>query len=75
MEYGYIKKRHAGAKKPKITSKPFHYLSSDGFHIYEGINNYQNEELTFKLATGLVVPRKRNPWFPCDRKIRGKRTA
>ncbi len=52
MEYGYIKKRHAGAKKPKITSKPFHYLSSDGFHIYVGKNNYQNEELTFKLATG-----------------------
>ncbi len=52
MEYGYIKKRHAGAKKPKLTSKPFHYLSSDGFHMYVGKNNYQNEELTFKLATG-----------------------
>ncbi|MDO5350184.1 MAG: NFACT RNA binding domain-containing protein [Lachnospiraceae bacterium] len=52
MEYGYIKKRHAGAKKPKITSKPFHYISSDGFHIYVGKNNYQNEELTFKFATG-----------------------
>ncbi len=50
MEYGYIKKRHSGAKKPKITSKPFHYISSDGFHIYVGKNNYQNEELTFKLA-------------------------
>lgn len=52
MEYGYIKKRHAGAKKPRLTSKPFHYLSSDGFHMYVGKNNYQNEELTFKLATG-----------------------
>lgn len=52
MEYGYIKKRHSGAKKPKLTSKPFHYLSSDGFHMYVGKNNYQNEELTFKLATG-----------------------
>ena len=52
MEFGYIKKRHAGAKKPKITSKPFHYISSDGFHIYVGKNNYQNEELTFKLAAG-----------------------
>ena len=36
----------------KITSRPFHYLSSDGFHIYVGKNNYQNEELTFKIATG-----------------------
>lgn len=52
MEYGYIKKRNLGSKKPKITSRPFHYLSSDGFHIYVGKNNYQNEELTFKVANG-----------------------
>ena len=50
-ESGYIRKR-AGAKKQKITSRPFHYLSSDGFHIYVGKNNYQNDELTFKFATG-----------------------
>ena len=52
MEYGYIKKRPAGSKKPKITSRPLHYISSDGFHIYVGKNNYQNEEVTFKLANG-----------------------
>lgn len=52
IEYGYIKKRHPGAKKPKITSKPFHYVSSDGFSIYVGKNNFQNEELTFKFASG-----------------------
>ena len=52
MEYGYIKKRHPGGKKPKITSKPFHYVSSDGYHMYVGKNNFQNEELTFKFATG-----------------------
>lgn len=52
MEYGYIKHRRAGDKKPKVTSKPFHYISSDGFHIYVGKNNYQNEELTFKVASG-----------------------
>ncbi len=51
-EYGYIRRHNTGGKKPKITSKPFHYLSSDGFHIYVGKNNYQNEELTFKLASG-----------------------
>ncbi len=51
-EYGYIRRHSTGGKKPKITSKPFHYLSSDGFHIYVGKNNYQNEELTFKLASG-----------------------
>ena len=52
MEYGYIKKRHPGGKKPKITSKPFHYISSEGYHMYVGKNNFQNEELTFKFATG-----------------------
>ncbi len=52
VEYGYIKRHYTGGKKPKITSKPYHYLSSDGFHIYVGKNNYQNEELTFKLAGG-----------------------
>ena len=50
-ESGYIR-RKGNAKKQKITSKPFHYISSDGFHIYVGKNNYQNDELTFKFATG-----------------------
>ena len=52
IEYGYIHRKGAKGKKEKITSKPFHYISSDGFHMYVGKNNYQNEELTFKLATG-----------------------
>ncbi len=51
IESGYIR-RKGGGKKVKITSKPFHYLSSDGFHIYIGKNNYQNDELTFRLASG-----------------------
>lgn len=51
MEYGFIKK-HKNSKKQKIKSKPFHYISSDGYDIYVGKNNYQNDELTFKFATG-----------------------
>lgn len=51
IESGYIR-RKGGTKRVKITSKPFHYISSDGFDIYVGKNNYQNEELTFKFATG-----------------------
>ena len=51
IESGYIR-RKGGNKKARITSKPFHYISSDGFHIYVGKNNYQNDELTFKMATG-----------------------
>ena len=49
---GYIHRRSGNTKKIKFTSKPFHYLSSDGFHIYVGKNNYQNDELTFQLASG-----------------------
>ncbi len=51
IQFGYIKKRAAG-KKTKTKSKPFHYLSSDGYHMYVGKNNFQNEELTFKFAVG-----------------------
>ncbi len=50
-ESGYIRRKGRG-KKQKITSRPYHYISSDGFHIYVGKNNYQNDELTFKFATG-----------------------
>jgi len=59
MEYGYInKKPDAGRPSAKdrygknAVSKPLHYVSSDGYHIYVGKNNYQNEEITFKLAGG-----------------------
>ena len=51
VESGYIR-RKGGTKKVKITCKPFHYVSSDGFHIYVGKNNFQNDELTFKFANG-----------------------
>ncbi len=51
IESGYIH-RKGGMKKAKITGKPFHYISSDGFHMYVGKNNYQNDELTFKFAVG-----------------------
>lgn len=53
MEYGYMKFKNEGKKKGKLPkSKPFHYISSDGYHMYVGKNNYQNEELTFKAANG-----------------------
>lgn len=49
--YGYIKRKVTN-KKERFASKPFHYISSDGYHMYVGKNNYQNEDLTFKLAVG-----------------------
>lgn len=54
IQYGYIKKHSSekGGKKAKISSKPYHYVSSDGFDIYIGKNNFQNDELTFRFADG-----------------------
>ena len=55
---GYIR-GHYGSKnnKKKVKSKPYHYVSSDGFHMYVGKNNLQNDELTFKFANG------KDMWF------------
>lgn len=50
-ESGYIRRRFT-RKKVKLKSQPFHYLSSDGYHMYVGKNNFQNEELTFHFAVG-----------------------
>lgn len=76
-EYGYIRRRlqkskkggnirkgERPEKKEKVTSKPFHYISSDGFDIYVGKNNYQNDALTFRLAQG-------NDWWFHAKKIPG----
>jgi Domain of unknown function (DUF814)./Fibronectin-binding protein A N-terminus (FbpA). len=62
MEYGYIKRKSSDKTSSKHSgrnakSRPLHYISSDGYHIYVGKNNYQNEELTFKLAD------KNDWWF------------
>ena len=65
-EYGYIKKHYSGKKgaKAQAKSKPFHYISSDGYDIYVGKNNFQNDELTFKFATG-------NDWWFHAKKMAG----
>ena len=50
---GYIRKRSGkGRSKRQQKSRPFHYRSSDGFDMYVGKNNLQNDELTFKVANG-----------------------
>ena len=60
-ECGYLKKHYSKKKKALGKSKPLHYISSDG---YVGKNNYQNEELTFKFATG-------NDWWFHAKKMAG----
>lgn len=52
IDYGYIKSRGNQRTKRQKKSKPLHFISSDGFHMYVGKNNYQNDELTFKMANG-----------------------
>lgn len=50
-ESGYIRGRVDREKnKRQEKSKPLHYISADGFDMYVGKNNYQNEELTFQVA-------------------------
>lgn len=49
IDSGYVHSSLKNRKKSK--NKPLHYISSDGFDIYIGKNNYQNDELTFKFAS------------------------
>lgn len=50
VEYGYMKRHNKGKKVRSVKSKPLHFVSSDGFHMYVGKNNFQNDEITFKIA-------------------------
>ena len=52
---GWAKKATAPLKKPKKEKNrlvPVKYISKDGWEIYLGKNNLQNDFLTFKLASG-----------------------
>lgn len=51
IQSGYVRRKFS-KKKVKLTSKPMHYISSDGYHMYVGKNNFQNDELTFSFANG-----------------------
>ena len=63
IEYGYIKKNYKN-KKRQAKSKPLHFVTEDGYHIYVGKNNLQNDELTFNFAKG-------NDWWFHSKKIHG----
>lgn len=49
-DYGYLKHKGPAGRKKKEKARPLHYISSDGFDIYVGKNNYQNEQVTFKIG-------------------------
>lgn len=51
VSLGYISRRSKQTRrKAKEKSKPMHFVSSDGFDIYVGRNNTQNDYLTLKFA-------------------------
>ena len=53
IAYGFIKNHRQDGRKQKNRLPGYlHYKSCDGFDIYIGKNNYQNEEISFKLASG-----------------------
>lgn len=55
-DFGYIRfKKDASSTNKKRrgdASKPYHYRTEEGFDIFVGKNNYQNDELTFRVASG-----------------------
>lgn len=50
MEEGYLRRKRSRQKRTAAPSKPLHYISGDGYDIYVGKNNKQNDWLTFKKA-------------------------
>lgn len=53
IQQGYIRERseRTKAKSRQKTSKPHHFISSDGLDIMVGKNNIQNDKLTLKAAS------------------------
>ena len=56
-EQGYLKKRGQKGKKKDTLPKPARFVSSDGFEIFAGKNNKQNDYVTLKLARSTDI------WF------------
>lgn len=56
-ELGYLKKRKQSGKPVRMKMKPFSYTTSDGFCVFAGHNNKENDYITFQLAD------KRDLWL------------
>ncbi|MCL2574980.1 MAG: NFACT family protein [Defluviitaleaceae bacterium] len=55
QQEGFIKKaKTKGKQKAPLATKPLHFTSSDGFDIFVGKNNQQNDQLT-KAADGADI--------------------
>ena len=66
-ESGFLRRKYTGRRDSRSysrkgrsrtpQSKPLHYISSDGYDIFVGKNNTQNDEITFHMADS------RDIWF------------
>ncbi len=57
IEEGYLKNKGRLLKKKKETITPMHFVSDDGYDIYVGKNNRQNDYVTLKLSRSTDI------WF------------
>ena len=53
IDFGFLHKTPGkGKNRLQRKSKPYHWVTSDGYELFIGKNNYQNEEVSFKLGDG-----------------------
>lgn len=57
IEEGYLKNKGRLQRKKKEVITPMHFVSDDGYDIYVGKNNKQNDYVTLKLARSTDI------WF------------
>jgi len=56
-EQGYLRQRYMKRAPKKSLPTPMHFVSDDGYDIYVGKNNIQNDYVTFKLSRSTDI------WF------------
>lgn len=50
IQAGFIRRSSHAKKEKDVKAKPLHFVTEDGFDIFVGKNNYQNEYVTFHKA-------------------------
>lgn len=67
-EQGYMKRRTSQKQQKQTRPQPLHFVSPDGFDVYVGKNNTQNDYLTLKMANSSDI------WFH-TKNIHGSHTV
>lgn len=65
---GYLNRKVNPKKQKQTASKPMHFVSSDGFDIYVGKSNAQNDYLTLRFANS-------SDWWFHTKNIHGSHTV